>query len=62
MTGTNIHGTCALVDQAKAGCHADDNDGPHHKKDKAKDKDEDRDHDKGKDGNKGKDKDEEHDN
>jgi hypothetical protein len=62
MTGTNIHGTCALVDQAKAGCHADDNDGPHHKKDKAKDKDEDRDHDKGKDGNKGKDKGEEHDN
>jgi hypothetical protein len=34
MTDTNIHGTCALVDQAKASCSADDNDEHHHKKDK----------------------------
>lgn len=46
MTSTNIHGTCALVDQAKASCHADDNDEDHHKKDKDKDKDQEKDDDK----------------
>jgi len=42
MTGTNIHGSCALTSQALATCQAGDND----EKDKDKDKDEDKDRDK----------------
>jgi hypothetical protein len=42
MTGTNIHGSCALTSQALASCKAGDND----EKDKDKDKDEDKDQDK----------------
>ena len=45
MTGTNIHGSCALISQAKAACVADDSD-HHHDKDKDKDMDKDRDHEK----------------
>jgi len=48
LTGTNIHGTCALVAQGGASCPADDDD-RHHHHDRDKDKDKDRDHDKDKD-------------
>jgi hypothetical protein len=36
MTGTNVNGVCALVDQAKAGCKTDDDDRDkdHHHRDK----------------------------
>jgi len=51
LTGTNIHGSCALLAQANSSCAADDNDRDHHDKDKDRDhdKDKDRDHNKGKD-------------
>jgi hypothetical protein len=39
MTGTNIHGSCALVSKAKAMCSADGDD--EHQQDKDKDKDKD---------------------
>jgi hypothetical protein len=45
MTGTNIHGSCALVSQAKAMCDAGDND--EHQQDKDNDKDKDSDNDQG---------------
>jgi hypothetical protein len=66
LTGTNIHGTCALVAQGVASCPADDDDKHHHDRDKDKDrdhdkdKDKDRDHDKDKDHNKDKDHDKDH--
>ena len=46
MTATNIHGSCALMSQAMASCHADDNDN-HHDMDKDKNKDGDNDQDSG---------------
>jgi len=47
MTGTNIHGSCALTSQALAGCQAGDNDDKDKDdKDKDKDKDQDKDQDK----------------
>ena len=52
LTGTNIHGTCALVAQANASCKADDDKDEHHH-----DKDCDKDKDKGCDNDKDKDKD-----
>jgi hypothetical protein len=51
LTGTNVHGTCALVAQGGGSCPADDDD-KHHHKDKDKDKDRDHDKDKDKDHNK----------
>lgn len=48
MTATNIHGSCALVSQALATCHADDNDN-HRKMDKDKDGENDQEHDQGRD-------------
>ena len=48
MTGTNIHGSCALLAQGTASCTAD-NDVDHHDKDKDQDNDKDRDKDKDKD-------------
>jgi hypothetical protein len=50
MTGTNVNGVCALVDQAKAGCKNDDDDRDkdHHHKGRDRDKDKE-DHDKIKD-------------
>jgi hypothetical protein len=57
LTGTNINGVCALVDQAKASCKSDDDDRDedkdHHHEDKDHhdkgrhhhDKDKDKDHD-----------------
>ena len=42
MTGTNIHGSCALLAQGTASCTAD-NDVDHHDKDKDQDNDKDRD-------------------
>ena len=44
MTGTNIHGSCALMSQALAACRADDNDN-HSEMDKDKDHDNDKDRD-----------------
>jgi len=60
MTGTNVNGVCALVDQAKAGCKTDDDDRDHegdddhgegkrhhkdhHEKDDKDHRDDDRDH------------------
>jgi hypothetical protein len=49
MTSTNVHGTCALLNQGKSGCDADDNDEHHHGKDGDKDRDRDKDRDKDKD-------------
>src|ERR1700719_392753 len=49
MKGTNIHGSCALISQAKATCDAGDSD-RHHDKDKDMDKDGDHDKDHDKDG------------
>jgi hypothetical protein len=53
LTGTNIHGTCALVAQGGAGCKDDDDDRDkdHHDRDR-KDKDKDKDKDNNKDDNK----------
>ncbi len=48
MTATNIHGSCALVSQAMAACHGDDND---KHQDMDKDKNKDKDHDKDGDNN-----------
>ena len=47
MTGTNIHGSCALTSQALATCQAGDNDEKDKDKDKDKDEDKDRDKDNG---------------
>jgi Ice-binding-like len=54
LTGTNIHGSCALLAAANASCDVDDKD-----RDQAKDKDKDKDkgHDKDQEQNKDKDKD-----
>ena len=49
MTGTNIHGSCALLAQGTASCTADDNDVDHHDKDKDGDQDKNKDKDKDKD-------------
>jgi hypothetical protein len=60
MTGTNIHGSCALLAQGTASCTVndnDDNDEHHHEKDKDQDHDKDRDKDKDKDHEKEKDRD-----
>jgi hypothetical protein len=57
LTGTNIHGTCALVAQGGASCPADDDDRHHHHD---RDNDKDRDHDKDKDKDKDKDQDRHH--
>jgi hypothetical protein len=46
MTGTNIHGSCALTSQALATCQAGDNDHKDKDKDKDNDKDEDKDRDR----------------
>jgi hypothetical protein len=48
MTGTNIHGSCALLAQGTASCTVNDNDDndEHHEKDKDQDHDKDRDKDK----------------
>jgi hypothetical protein len=49
LTGTNIHGSCALLAQGTASCTAndnDDNDEHHHEKDNDRDHDKDRDKDK----------------
>jgi hypothetical protein len=48
LTNTNIQGSCALVDQAKAICSANDNDEHDRDKDRDKDKDKDKDHEKDK--------------
>jgi hypothetical protein len=56
MTGTNIHGSCALLAQGTASCTAD-NDVDHHDKDKDQDHDKDRDKDKDKDHEKEQDRD-----
>jgi hypothetical protein len=45
LTGTNIHGSCALLAQATASCTADDNDEHHRGKDKDRDHDKDKDKD-----------------
>jgi hypothetical protein len=58
LTGTNIHGTCALASQGDAACDDDDKD--EHHRDKNKDHDKDRDKDKDKDKDKHGDKDREH--
>jgi hypothetical protein len=57
MTGTNINGVCALVDQAKAGCKNDDDDRDKDKDHHDKDKDH---HDKDKDHHDGDHKDNDH--
>jgi hypothetical protein len=49
MTGTNVNGVCALVDQAKAGCKNDNDDRDKDHRDKDKDKDHDKDKDRDKD-------------
>jgi len=48
MTGTNVHGSCALLAQGTASCTVNDNDDndEHHEKDKDQDHDKDRDKDK----------------
>jgi hypothetical protein len=46
MTGTNIHGSCALLAQGTASCTVNDNDVDHHENDKDKDKDKGSDQDK----------------
>jgi hypothetical protein len=56
MTGTNTHGSCALLAQGTASCTAD-NDVDHHDKDKDQDHDKDRDKDKDKDHEKEQDRD-----
>jgi Ice-binding-like len=56
MTGTNTHGSCALLAQGTASCTAD-NDVDHHDKDKDQDHDKDRDKDKDKDREKEQDRD-----
>jgi len=49
MTGTNIHGSCALLAQGTASCTVNDNDVDHHENEKDKDGDRDKDHEKDKD-------------
>jgi hypothetical protein len=46
LTSTNIQGSCALVDQAKAICSANDNDEHDRDKDKDKDHEKDKEHEK----------------
>jgi hypothetical protein len=57
LTGTNLHGSCALLAQAAASCSVNDNDGDHHQNDKDRDRDKDQDKDKDQDHEKNKDRD-----
>jgi hypothetical protein len=57
LTGTNIHGSCALLAQGTASCTVNDNDEHHQEKDTDRDDDKDRDKDKDKDHEKEKDQD-----